>query len=253
MVHIHGGGFSGGHKDKLRASIIDQCRAAGISLAAINYRLSQHAPFPAQMMDAARAIQFLRFHAGRWNLDPSRVGATGGSAGAGISLWLGYHDDLADASNSDPVLRQSTKLTCVGVINAQSSYDPRFILEHLRSPAKDHAWLLPFFGLKAEELETARARRLFEEASLINFVSRHSPPTLLFYSFPNRPITPQTTPSEAIHHPIFGQLLQAKLAARGVECILHYGEDVPGETKDDKIANHDPQLIAFFRRHLGAE
>jgi len=46
------------------------------------------------MHDCARAIQFLRSKAARWNIDPKRIAATGGSAGAGISLWLGFHDDL---------------------------------------------------------------------------------------------------------------------------------------------------------------
>jgi len=51
----------------------------------------------------------------------------GGSAGAGISLWLGFHDDLADPDNEDPVLRESTRLSCMAVYNGQTSYDPRFI------------------------------------------------------------------------------------------------------------------------------
>ena len=42
------------------------------------------------------AIQFIRHHAKQWKLDPTRIASTGGSAGAGMSLWLGFHDDLAD-------------------------------------------------------------------------------------------------------------------------------------------------------------
>jgi hypothetical protein len=39
-------------------------------------------------------------------LDPRRFAATGGSTEAGISLWLGFHEDMADAKSPDPVLRQ---------------------------------------------------------------------------------------------------------------------------------------------------
>jgi len=70
--------------------------ASGISVVAITYRLSDTALAPAQFHDSARAVQFIRSRAKDWNLDPKPIAATGGSAGAGLSLWLGFHDDLAD-------------------------------------------------------------------------------------------------------------------------------------------------------------
>ena len=98
FIWIHGGGFRGGDKRSFPADLRDQCLKAGISCAAIHYRLSGHAPYPAQMLDSARAVQFLRSKASEWNLDPKRFAAGGGSAGSGISQWLGYHDDLAESS-----------------------------------------------------------------------------------------------------------------------------------------------------------
>jgi acetyl esterase len=55
------------------------------------------------MQDGARAVQFLRLHAGEYNLNPKPFGATGGSAGAGISLWIGFHNDMADPQSNDPL------------------------------------------------------------------------------------------------------------------------------------------------------
>ena len=126
LVSIHGGGFRGGNKS-VRGDLLSQCLESGISVVAITYRLSDEAIAPAQFLDSARAIQFIRHKAEKWNLDPKKVAATGGSAGAGISLWLGFHDDLADPDNEDPILRQSTRLTCMSVSGGQTSYDPRFI------------------------------------------------------------------------------------------------------------------------------
>ena len=128
LVSIHGGGFRGGNKS-INPQLLRQCLESGISAVAITYRLSDEAIAPAQMLDSARAIQFIRHNAKQWNIDPKRIAATGGSAGAGISLWLGFHDDLADPDNEDPVLRQSTRLTCMYVSGGQTSYDPRFIRE----------------------------------------------------------------------------------------------------------------------------
>src|ERR1019366_5936823 len=126
LVSIHGGGFVGGNKS-VSPVLLKECLESGISVAAINYRYSTQAIAPAPFHDGARAVQFLRSKAKDWNIDSKRFAATGGSAGAGISLWLGFHKDMADPKNDDPVPRQSTRLTCMFVTEGQTSYDPRFI------------------------------------------------------------------------------------------------------------------------------
>src|SRR5262249_21388956 len=126
LVSIHGGGFVAGNKSGAPQPLKD-CLDAGISGAAIHYRHSTQAIAPAPFQDGARAVQFLRSKAKDWNIDSKRFAATGGSAGAGISLWLGFHKDMADPQNDDPVLRQSTRLTCMVVFEGQTSYDPTLI------------------------------------------------------------------------------------------------------------------------------
>jgi len=119
LVSIHGGGFRGGNKS-VSGDLLKQCLDSGISVVAITYRFSNEAIAPAQFLDSARAIQFIRHNAKEWNLDTTRIAATGGSAGAGISLWLGFHDDLADPDSDDPVLRELTRLTCMMVNGGQT-------------------------------------------------------------------------------------------------------------------------------------
>ena len=65
VVYFHSGGFRGGDKRSIRQMLLSSLLAAGISVAAVNYRLSNTAPYPAQMHDAARAVQFLRYYAAR--------------------------------------------------------------------------------------------------------------------------------------------------------------------------------------------
>ena len=55
------------------------------------------------------SLQTIRSKAKEWNLDPERIACYGGSAGAGISLWLAFHEDLADPNSDDPIARQSTQ------------------------------------------------------------------------------------------------------------------------------------------------
>src|SRR5204863_450529 len=91
----------------------------GISVAAINYRFVQHGveeklepPVKAPLEDAARALQFVRSKAGEWNIDKKRIGATGGSAGGCSSLWLAFHDDLADPVRNTRTARLTSLIVC---------------------------------------------------------------------------------------------------------------------------------------------
>src|SRR5947209_7502059 len=86
VVFIHGGGFHAGSKEAVPPPLVTGLLAEGISVMSVNYRLSPGVAFPAHYLDCARAIQFARSKAKDWNLDPKRVAASGGSAGAGTAL-----------------------------------------------------------------------------------------------------------------------------------------------------------------------
>jgi len=227
VIYYHGGGFRGGDKRSVNRALLKQLVEGGVSVAAVNYRLSGVAPFPAQMHDCATALQFIRHHAAKYNIDPKRVGATGGSAGAGISLWLAFHDDLADPSSSDPVARESTRLTAAVVYAAQSSYDPRFIKELFETNQVDGA-LIPLFGMaEPRDVDDPKFHPLFEEASPINHVTSDDAPVMLFYPQANRPLPPNSDGRQHIHHPKFGFVLKGKLDKVGVECVLKLREQYP--------------------------
>src|SRR5262249_14878031 len=216
LVSIHGGGFLGGNKT-VNPQLLRQCLDSGISVAAITYRFSSQAIAPASFQDGARAIQFIRSKAKEWNIDPKRIAATGGSAGAGISLWLGFHDDMADPTNQDPVLRESTRLTCMVVFDGQTSYDPRFIRKLF--PGKDtykHRALAKLFDVDLDKLDELPPEKykLFQEVSSINYLTKDDPPVLLIYS---RPLdTEITNQGIGIHHALFGKALKEKMDELGV-------------------------------------
>jgi len=63
------------------------------------------------------------------NIDKTLIGAAGGSAGGCSSLWLAYHEDLANPTSEDPIARESTKLWCVAPFNAQTTLDPKQMKE----------------------------------------------------------------------------------------------------------------------------
>jgi acetyl esterase/lipase len=245
LVSIHGGGFRGGNKS-VSGGILSACLESGISVVAITYRLSDEAIAPAQFLDSARAIQFIRHNASAWNVDPTKIAATGGSAGAGISLWLGFHEDLADPDNEDPVLRQSTRLVCMAVYNGQTSYDPRFIRDLFPdSTTYKESALAQLFSVDLDKLDelSEDKYRLFEEVSALPHLTKDDVPAALFYS--SRLDTPITSQGIGIHHPRFGEALKEKMDELGIECEVHTG--IPRGDDWTKLT------VGFVKKHLGVE
>ncbi len=142
VIWIHGGGFNNGDKSSAlnpeNADFLKRCIENGVSFAAINYRYATTTRLDSIMLDAARAVQFFRNKSGRLNIDKNKIAAYGGSAGGGISLWLAVHDDLADKTSNDPVLRESSKLTVAGHLRSQATYDFSRWPEFLDLPEEWH-------------------------------------------------------------------------------------------------------------------
>ena len=226
LVFIHGGGFMAGDKSGVLPGEIDHYLAMGISFASINYRYTTQAPYPAPMLDGARAIQFLRSKAVEWNIDPKRIAAYGGSAGAGISMWVAFHDDLAKPDSTDPIERQSTRLAFAGSLGGQSSYDPLQIREWLGGRAWEHPAFLPFYAVKArDEFEKSEVRKLAADATVINHLTKDDPPVFMIYDEPDGPLSHDSAPGTGIHHPKFGRILKEKMEALGIEAVYRHMSD----------------------------
>ena len=124
VLHFHGGGFLAGDiREKTRNQTAEMINAEGVAYADVEYRLLHTAMLQEIMRDCARALQFLRYNSKKYNLDKTRIGSYGESAGAGASLWLATHDDLADPQAEDPVLRESSRLTAAAGFWVQATYD----------------------------------------------------------------------------------------------------------------------------------
>ena len=251
LFFIHGGGWTAGSKidpNGLHESGLQACLAAGISVVSVEYRFIQQAILAGQkppvewpLHDAARALQFVRSKAGEWNIDKERIGASGGSAGAFSSLWLDLHDDMADPKSSDPVARESTRLKCAAVYIAQTSLDPKQLIEWTpNSRYGGHA-----FGLMDPNNVKSRDTRFAEllekrdsflpwikEYSPIELVTKDDPPVYLSYRTP--PALGQNQ-SDPTHTANYGVKFQEKCKAVGIPCELVY----PGapEVKHKTIAD----------------
>lgn len=256
LFFIHGGGWMGGDKERLAKFYdVEKLLAAGVSVVSINYRYVSQAhaegikpPVHASLHDAARALQFVRSKAGEWNLDKTRVVASGGSAGACTSLWLAFHNDLADPKSSDAVARESTRLSGAVVSGAQTTLDPAQMIEWTpNSRYGAHA-----FGLFKEvngrqmpgDFATFLAKRdelkdWIAEYSPYALVSRDDPSVHLDYSAPPALGQDQKDPT---HTANFGVKLQEHCRALGVACELVY----PGAPNVAHRTTHEA-LLALLK------
>jgi acetyl esterase/lipase len=247
VLYFHGGAFVVGNKYLVPLLLLDACKKADLTVAAVNYRYSPQAPYPELYMDCARSLQFLRLHAREYNLDPNAVASTGSSAGADISCWLGFHKDLADPASEDPVRRQSTRVQVIGPHSGQTTMDPRELRKLVGERGANNPAFPKFYGLKREEMNTERAYKLYEAASAASIVDRDSAPAFLFYG-DNIPITDDMPDGVRIHHPVFGFYLKERMDKLGVECVLRLAKDYKG--KDPGAMNEE--MISFFVAHFPA-
>lgn len=99
VVWIHGGAWLGGDKSSA-AGRAAQLLPLGFAVVGINYRLSQHEIFPAQIHDCKGAIRWLRANAAIYNLDPNRIGVWGSSAGGHLVSLVGTSGGVAAAEGN---------------------------------------------------------------------------------------------------------------------------------------------------------
>ncbi len=132
FIYFHGGGFFGGSKsvgDPLAESdataLLDDICAEGFNLVNIDYVLVPEYHFPAPLMQANEAFQFLIEHAEEYHLDMDQVVIMGSSAGAIMTSQLGSiitNPAYAEALEISPALKPE-QITAVVLDDAPLEYE----------------------------------------------------------------------------------------------------------------------------------
>jgi acetyl esterase len=243
MIYIHGGGLAAGEKSNINFNRVKALLDAGISVMSINYRLTGEAIFPEHYMDCARAIQYARFNAKDLHIDPKLIGALGGSAGGMTSLWIGFHDDMADRKNADPLLRESTRLRVVAPFDAQTTLVPDVVAKYVGVLAIQYQNYYDgrVFGISKEEAMSPKAIDLYKQISPLTYLTKDDPPVWAVYDLPDKPLTAESNAEYAIHHPGFGKVLKEEMDKLKIECKLvqrEVGQNVNGD------------MVAFLSKYL---
>lgn len=226
VIYIHGGGFVGGDKSRYYDSE-DWIRFldAGVSVATINYRFMNQAPYGilASMSDSKRCLQYVRYNAEKYNIDKRKIACSGGSAGAGTSLWLAFSDEMADAESKDPVLHESTKITCAGAFATQSTYDILQWADILelplnKTPEEKHT-IARAFGIKsATGVDLFAETEIREELDFLGKMNENAAP---FFVYNRREGGIPSNEDELQHHPVHAKALKEKADKVGAEAIVY--------------------------------
>ena len=179
IIWVHGGGWSGGDKSTcppLRQGFAER----GFAIASINYRLSQHAIFPAQIEDCKAAVRWLRAHATEYRLNPDRFGVWGSSAGGHLVALLGVSGDVKEFDVGEN-LQFTSRVQCVlddfGPTDFTQMDAHRIsasAMEH-GSPTSPESRLIG--GLITDPANARKVAR----ANPITYVTRDDPPFLIVH------------------------------------------------------------------------
>lgn len=246
IIFIHGGGFKGGKRsDAFDTGEIPETLDAGVAFLTLDYRLFESigvedVGVEKCLHDSRRALQFIRFHAEELNLDPTRIAVYGSSAGAGTSVWIGFHDDMAQPGNPDLVARESTRVRAVGAQQTQATYDvlrwapdvfkPQYSIvsnDLLLQIDSALSLLVQFYGLPLESKEDPEALldSLYEDAwvrtradlDMLGLASADDPPIYLVTTTAD--VSPLADGFDLLHHPLHAKTLYEASVAAGIVSV----------------------------------
>ena len=143
----------------------------------------------------------------------------------GTSLWLAFHDDMADPQSPDPVLRESTRLTCAGSIAGQFSYDvlrwPEVLGEDAVRIFSESTEAHSFYGLKSEEeVRGPIGQKIRASCDMFGLISKDDPAVFLNASMRGGEITDR---NQYLHHPKHSQVIYDRCRELGLVALA----DIP--------------------------
>jgi len=223
VLWVHGGGWRGGDKANPPALVL---AAKGFAVASMNYRLSQHAVFPAQIHDCKAAVRWLRAHSAEHGLDPARIGAWGSSAGGHLVALLGTTNGLNDLEGSEGVQDQSSDVQAV-----VDWFGPTDLLTVGKKDTRSQ-----LIGGDPQEIPD-KARR----ASPMNYVSAKACPMLIMHGDQDKtvPISQSETFASALR----------KSGADATFAVVPGATHGAGKFSSPEVLG---QVEAFFGKHLRA-
>jgi acetyl esterase/lipase len=228
ILCIHGGGFRAGTREGYNALCVKLAQR-GYVAATVTYRLAPKYPFPAAVHDVKAAVRWLRAGRDKYQVDPTRIGVTGDSAGGHLAQFLGVTAGIQEFEGDGGNPRQITRVSCVvnryGPSDFTKSYDK----------SVDAAEVLPLF--LGGNLDNARRKHI--RASPLNWVTPNAAPTLLLHGTEDKYV--------AYEQSVW---MRDRLQASAVEVELLTFEGAGHGFKGADADKAEQAMFAFFEKHL---
>lgn len=129
--------------------------------------------------DVNRAVRYIRHNAGRYQVDPKRLGVTGGSSGGHLSLMVATRGGAGLADAADPIDSESSAIQAVAIF-----YPVTDLLnlgkstENLGDGGPPKSFVK---GFGPESTNLAVWKVIGHEMSPIYYVSSNLPPSLIYH------------------------------------------------------------------------
>ena len=239
VVNIHGGGFTyGERKERILEKRIPECRAAGVAVVSVEYRLVHQAgdvrpPVRICMDDVREAMRFIRLKAADWNLDLDRLVLSGGSAGGCAALYIALSDD------------NEFGVKAVYVDAPQTTLDPKVMRAWIPNSRYGHK-LFGFddFQTWYDKCEECREWILKYSAMPLLERCRADKIPVVIYTGPAAP-PPGQLPKDPTHSGTFTQKFEAAARARGADCRRGTFADALDVIRHPAASVEPPAILAM--------
>jgi alpha/beta hydrolase fold len=251
VIYVHGGGFTSGDKD-----YVYSVQAGGawdfpadirfllqnkIAVATIRYTLLNNTGetegIKKPMNDVRRALQYIRSRASDFNIAKDKIILAGNSAGAGTSLWIACNNDFANASSTDPVLRESSRVKGVVARETQASYniEDRWVNDVFNDYGVTWAQILAnetgniqkIYGVSSTaQYESAAIDAYRAEVDMLALMTADDPEIWVNNTLRDvvNPYNPFNTDIPS-HHAFHARALRERANAVGLRNIVYYGRN----------------------------
>jgi acetyl esterase/lipase len=228
VVCIHGGGWVGGDRKQMAATIVT---LAGRGYVAVSpdYRLAPRHPFPAAIEDCKLAVRWLRANAAQYKIDPNRIGVVGLSAGAHLACLLAVTNKEDGLEGTGGYADVPSRVQAV-----VSFFGPTDLTRKVWSEKAQTENLRPLLGGTFEE-----KAEVYRRASPITYPAKGAPPFLFFHGSADTVVPPDQSRDFC-----------AKLQAAGVSARVVLLENEGHGWRGDKLLDTISQMVAFFDETL---
>lgn len=205
----------------------------GYAVASVQYRLTDKAPYPAQIEDCKAAVRWLRAHADQYNLDVNRFAAWGESAGGHLVALLATTGDTKEFDKGDH-LDQSSAVQAVCDYYGPTSFVGAASMANDENASKPDSVLYKLFGGPLSEKQDIAAK-----ASPVTFVSKGDAPVLIVHGTKDGLVPLR----QSI---VFHELLQKA----GVDSVYHPIEGANHGGAEFATPEIVTMIDGFFKKHL---